>query len=161
MPAAGREPAGIHVPLLRRSVFAAVGSFSEQLVRSRIGSSGCGALPVGRYLPTTMHPVPRHWYGCTRAAPARTDRGWWPNVERLREHLKPRLAAAGHADLLALNQALLKNGIRQENAGYYMAQGQLRRGLRGFTRLAFDTGHYCLQRKNVAYWLRQHFGGVR
>ena len=103
----------IHAPLLRRSVFAAVGSFSEQLGAVEdwefwLRCAAGGQVFAYNDAPGTQTLVRVHPSSTSQDRPRVVA-----NVERLREHLKPLLAAAGHADLLALNQALL-NEIRQE-----------------------------------------------
>lgn len=145
----------IHAPLLRRSVFEAVGNFSERLgavedwefwLRCAAGGQVFEYLDTpGTQTLVRVHPR------STSQDRARVV----ANVERLRVHLKPLLTALGDASLMALNQDLL-NEIRLENAGYNLQHGHFRRGLLGFTRFALDTGAYWASTKNVAYWLRQH-----
>jgi glycosyltransferase involved in cell wall biosynthesis len=144
----------IHAPLLRRSVFEAVGNFSEQLgaVDDWEFWLRCAARhQVFQYYdtPDTKTLVRVHLRSTSQDRPRVVA-----NVERLRVHLKPLLAAVGDANLLALNQALL-NEIRLENASYNMEHGHLRRGAMGFALLALDTGHYWTNIKNIAYWLWQ------
>ena len=143
----------IHAPLVRHSVFDAVGVFSERLgavedwefwVRCAAG----GQVFEYQDLPDTQTLVRVHPRSTSQDR-ARVV----ANVEQLREYLKPQLATLGDASLLALNQDLL-NEIRLENAGYYMECGSFRRGLLGFTRLALDTGQYWSTARDVAYWVR-------
>ncbi|UOQ98307.1 glycosyltransferase [Hymenobacter sp. 5317J-9] len=143
----------IHAPLLRRSVFEAVGAFSERLGAVEdwefwLRCAAGGQVFDYQDLPGTCTLVRVHPRSTSQDR-ARVV----ANVERLRVHLKPLLAAFGDAGLSALNQTLL-NDIRLENAGYYMQHGEVRRGLLGFTRLALDTGQYLTGLRNVAYWIR-------
>ena len=144
----------IHAPLLRRSVFEAVGYFSERLgaVEDWEFWLRCAAKQQAfccHEAPETQTLVRVHPRSISQNRPRVVA-----NVERLREHLKPLLAPMGDASLLALNQALL-NQIRFENAGYNLEHGRFRHGLLGFARLAIDTGQYWSRAKDVAYWLRQ------
>jgi hypothetical protein len=145
----------IHAPLLRRSVFEAVGNFSERLGAVEdwefwLRCAAGGQVFEYQDTPDTQTLVRVHPRSTSQDR-ARVV----ANVERLRVHLKPLLAALGDASLLALNQRLL-NEIRLENAGYNLEHGNFRQGLLGFANLAFDTGRYWFSVKDVAYWMRHH-----
>lgn len=145
----------INAPLLRRTVFGAVGNFSEQLGAVEdwefwLRCAAKGQVFHYQDMPETQTLVRVHLRSTSQNRPRVVA-----NVECLRVQLKPLLTAMGDAGLPALNQALL-NEIRQENAGYNMQHGYFRRGLVGFACLALDTGRYWSSTKDVVYWLRQH-----
>jgi hypothetical protein len=145
----------IHAPLLRWSVFEAVGHFSEQLGAVEDWEFWMRCAAHGQVF--EYHDVP-DTQTLVRVHPRSTsqDRARVvANVERLRVHLKPLLTALGDSNLSALNQKLL-NEIRLENAGYNMEHGDFRRGLLGFAQFAFDTGQYWSSAKDIGYWLRHH-----
>jgi glycosyltransferase involved in cell wall biosynthesis len=145
----------IHAPLLRWSVFEAGGHFSERLGAVEDWEFWLRCAARGQVF--EYHDTPET-QTLVRVHPLSTSQDRTrvvANVERLRVHLKPLLSTLGDSNLLALNQKLL-NEIRLENAGYYMEHGDFRRGLLGFARLAFETGHYWSSAKDVGYWLRHY-----
>lgn len=145
----------IHAPLLRWSVFKAVGYFLQQLGAVEDWEFWLRCAVRGQVFeyhetPDTQTLVRVHPHSTSQ------DRSKVvANVERLRVHLKSLLTALCDSNLISLNQNLL-NEIRLENAGYNMEHGDFRRGLLGFVQLALDTGQYWSSTKNIGYWLRYH-----